>query len=184
MKTRDMILIGIFAALTAVGAFIKIPIPYLAVPMTLQFLFCAYGGILLGAKKGAAAQLIYILLGLTGIPVFAEGGGPGYIFKPTFGYLLGFVACAYCIGFIVERCKTHTFPKLLGAASVGLIVLYTIGAGYLYMIMNLYLHFHKSAYWAFQSGVVPFIGKDFGSCIFVAFTGMKVLPVLKKVYSN
>ncbi|WP_084758018.1 biotin transporter BioY [Defluviitalea phaphyphila] len=66
-NTKNLILVGIFAALTAVGAFIKIPIPY--VPFTLQYLFCALAGIILGSKLGALSQIIYVAVGLAGVPV-------------------------------------------------------------------------------------------------------------------
>ena len=86
LKTRDLILIAMFAALTAIGAFIRIPLP--VVPITLQYFFCALGALLLGAKKGALAQILYVAVGLIGIPIFTKGGGPQYIFQPSFGYLI------------------------------------------------------------------------------------------------
>jgi len=100
-NTRDLILVALFAALTAVGAFIKIPIPY--VPFTLQYFFCALAGIILGSKLGALSQIIYVAVGLVGAPVFTDGGGITYIFKPTFGYLIGFIVAAYVIGKIREK---------------------------------------------------------------------------------
>lgn len=66
METRELILVSLFAALTAIGAFIRIPIPY--VPFTLQFLFCAFAGILLGSKLRAISQIVYVLVGLIGVP--------------------------------------------------------------------------------------------------------------------
>ena len=65
---RDSIFIALFAALTAVGAFIKIPTPI--VPFTLQFLFCTYAGLLLGARNGLYSQLLYMFIGLIGIDVY------------------------------------------------------------------------------------------------------------------
>ena len=80
-KTYKMILVSIFAALTAVGAFIKIPLP--PVPFTLQVFFVILSGLLLGSRMGLASQIVYIALGLVGVPVFTEGGGLQYIFHPT-----------------------------------------------------------------------------------------------------
>lgn len=82
LKTREMILIALFAALTSIGAFIKIPTPI--VPLTLQYLFCAYSGILLGSKLGLYSQLLYLVIGLMGFPVFTQGGGLTYIFSANF----------------------------------------------------------------------------------------------------
>ena len=113
LATKEIILVALFAALTAAGAFIKIPIPY--VPFTLQFLFCALAGILLGAKLGGLSQISYVAMGLIGIPVFTEGGGPAYIFQPTFGYLIGFIMGSYVIGKITETMDLLTFWKALGA---------------------------------------------------------------------
>ena len=87
-KLRNQILCAIFTALIAIGAFIRIPVP--VVPFTLQFLFTTLAGVLLGSRLGATSVILYIVLGLLGVPVFAEGGGPGYILKPSFGYLPGF----------------------------------------------------------------------------------------------
>ncbi|HOO47090.1 MAG TPA: biotin transporter BioY, partial [Deltaproteobacteria bacterium] len=87
MNRRLLSLIPICSALTAAGAFIKIPIA--PVPITLQNFFVILSGIILGPKAGALSQIVYIIIGLIGLPVFSGGGGPSYIFKPTFGYILG-----------------------------------------------------------------------------------------------
>ena len=81
-----MAICSLFTALTAVGAFIKIPIP--VVPFTLQFLFTILAGLLLGARLGAVSMGAYAFLGLAGLPIFAEGGGFWYVLKPSFGYIL------------------------------------------------------------------------------------------------
>ena len=96
MKTRSLILTALFAALTAVGAFLKIPFPLSAI--TLQFFFTAMAGTLLGKKYGALSQAVYVLLGLVGVPNFALGGGFSYVFQPTFGFLLGLIPSAWVIG--------------------------------------------------------------------------------------
>ena len=72
-KTKSLIYCGLFTALIAVGAFIKIPVP--VVPFTLQYLFTMMAGLLLGSKLGALSVTFYMLLGLAGLPIFSEGGG-------------------------------------------------------------------------------------------------------------
>ncbi|MTK13217.1 MAG: biotin transporter BioY [Clostridiaceae bacterium] len=178
MKTRELILVSLFAALTAVGAFIRIPIPY--VPFTLQFLFCAFAGILLGSKLGAISQIVYVLVGLIGIPVFTEGGGPGYIFKPTFGYLIGFIAAAYVIGKITEKIKELTLIKALLATLSGLFFVYLFGVSYLYLIYNLYLGQSQNVEWAIFYGFTVCIGGDLFLSLVVAVTAVKVADFAKK----
>lgn len=93
IKTRDLIYCALFAALTAIGAFLHFQL--FQATITLQFFFTAMAGLLLGAKLGALSQLLYVVLGLVGVPIFAAGGGFGYIFNPTFGFLLGLIPTAW-----------------------------------------------------------------------------------------
>lgn len=179
MKTRDMTLIALFAALTAIGAFLKIQVGM--VPFTFQFFFCAFAGVFLGARKGFYSQLLYLGIGLIGIPIFANGGGPTYIFQPTFGYLIGFAACATLIGFLTERMKSVTFIKLLTAVFAGMLMMYVVGVPYLYMIVKLYMG--NAAYTlktAIVGGFLPYIGPDIVWCFIVTSVSMLVLPRLRK----
>jgi biotin transport system substrate-specific component len=178
LTLREMILISIFAALTAIGAFIKITTPL--VPFTLQFLFCAYSGIFLGAKKGLYSQLLYIAIGLIGIPIFANGGGPGYLLQPTFGYLLGFALCAFTIGKFIETFSEITVVKLLGSVLCGLILVYALGVSYLYLIVNFYLHKSLTLAGAVAVGFTPYITADLILAIIVALTAVRVIPILQK----
>ena len=111
-KTRELVLCALFTALTAVGAFIKIPVP--VVPFTLQFLFTMLAGLLLGGRLGAISVGAYAVLGLLGLPIFTEGGGFWYLLKPSFGYILG-------------------------ANLVGLTIVYGMGMVYYYIICNFVL---------------------------------------------
>jgi biotin transport system substrate-specific component len=178
LKTRDMILISLFAALTAIGAFIKIQIGI--VPFTFQFFFCAFSGVLLGSRKSFLSQLLYVSIGLIGIPIFANGGGFTYIFQPTFGYLLGFMGCGYVVGYLTERIKVMTLPKMMASVLAGLAVVYLIGVPYLYIIVKLYLG--KSAYTlmaAIVSGFLPYIIPDLILSVIIATSSMYILPRLK-----
>lgn len=178
MKTRDMILISLFAALTVVGAFLKINIG--AVPFTFHFLFVAFAGIFLGARNGLLSQIVYIAVGLMGIPVFSNGGGITYVFSPTFGYLLGFAACSFVVGLITEKMENLTFFKLFAAVLAGLAVTYIIGVPYLYMIIKLYLG--KSAFTvqnALTAGLTPFIVPDVIKAAIVAEVSVLVIPKLR-----
>ena len=93
-QIRDMTLIAMFTALSAVGAFIKIPTPI--VPFTLQIVFTCLAGLILGKNKGGLSVALYVLLGLFGLPIFTKGGGFNYVFETTFGYLIGFAIGNWC----------------------------------------------------------------------------------------
>lgn len=178
-NTRNLILVAIFAALTAVGAFIKIPIPY--VPFTLQYLFCALAGIILGSKLGALSQIVYVAIGLAGVPVFTEGGGISYIFKPTFGYLIGFIVAAYAIGKAREKVKQLNFIKAMAILLLGLFFIYLFGVVYLYISYNLYIGKSITFYFAFFYGFVVCIGGDLILTVSIAYASVKLLPILKKI---
>lgn len=176
MKVRNLILVALFAALTAIGAFIKIPMPI--APITLQTLFCILAGMLLGPWLGALSQIVYIALGLAGLPIFTAGGGPGYIFQPTFGYLLGLIAGAFVCGLIVQRAKKPRFMPFLLAALACMFTVYLFGLPYLYFIMNLYMHKAISAGTAIISGCVLFIPGDLLKCLVAALLAVKLRPAL------
>ena len=134
---RELSLCAMFTILIIVGAFIKIPVP--VVPFTLQFLFTLLAGLRLGGRSGAAAVALYAVLGLIGLPVFAEGGGIWYILKPSFGYILGFIFGTYVTGKLTERVP-FTFGRILLSAFAGLAIVYGVGMAYYYVICNYVIH--------------------------------------------
>ena len=90
LDARSLALAGMMAALTAVLAYIRIPLPFSPVPVSAQTLAVMFAGALLGARLGAFSQLVYVLMGAVGLPVFAGGqGGPAVLAGPTGGYLIG-----------------------------------------------------------------------------------------------
>lgn len=155
---RTMTLSALFAVLTAVGAFIRIPFP--PVPITLQTFFVFLSGALLGSRAGALAQVLYLGMGLIGLPIFSGGGGPQYILHPTFGYLLGFIAAAWVIGFISEKSNRPSFTLYLSACLLGTAVLYAAGAFVLYLNLNLLAGKEATLGQVIELGVLPFIAGD------------------------
>lgn len=133
-----MTVCGLFTALIAAGAFIQITIPVQPVPMhfTLQWFFVLLAGFLLGGRRGAVSVLVYLMVGLLGVPVFASGGGPAYLLRPTFGFLLGFAAAAWVVGTLCGRERAAGFRRLFLAAAAGMAVYYTLGIMYFYVISN------------------------------------------------
>jgi len=138
IKTIELVLCGLFTALTAVGAFIQVPVPGMDY-FTLQFLFVLLAGMLLGSRLGAFSVLAYVLIGLVGFPIFAAGGGIMYVLRPSFGYLIGFIFTAFVTGKLVENLKITGIKKYLLAAFAGLFVCYAIGLTYKYFMLNLYV---------------------------------------------
>ncbi|QZY54791.1 biotin transporter BioY [Crassaminicella profunda] len=178
IKTRDMILVAMFAALTAIGAFIKVPTPI--VPVTLQYLFCAFSGVFLGSRLGLYSQLLYVGIGLSGIPIFTRGGGIYYIYQPTFGYLIGFILCAYIVGKFTERLKEVKFKNVFFPILGGLMAVYSIGVPYMYMMSGIHIGKSITFMTALQYGFFPFIIPDICWSILIAYTATKVVPALRR----
>ncbi|WP_455537766.1 biotin transporter BioY [Terrisporobacter sp.] len=125
MKTRDLVVCGLFAAMTAVLSQISIPFPG-GVPLTLQLLSISLCGVILGAKRGFISTLIYIILGAIGLPVFAGfSGGFQCIVGYSGGFIISFPLVAFIIGFISER--TNNTILVFLSTILGLIVNYTTG---------------------------------------------------------
>ena len=160
-------------ALTACGAFIKIPLPY--VPLTFQTLFVYLSGALLGARLGALSQAVYVILGLTGIPIFAGGGGPAYVLRPTFGYLIGFIAGAYLIGRIVERSlRRVSYPRMLLAMGIGLSAVYLFGLTYFYLNIHLVAGKHLSLWNIVKIGCILPLPGDLLKILAAAYLATRI----------
>lgn len=126
-RTRDIAYIGIFAALTAVCSWISVPT---AIPFTLQTLGVFLAAGVLGGRRGALAVLVYLLLGLVGLPVFAGfTGGPGALLTPSGGYLVGFLFSALLM-WGVERRFGRKLPVLGVSMVLGLLVCYAFGTAW------------------------------------------------------
>lgn len=138
-----MALTGLFAALIAAGAFMQVTLPVQPVPMhfTMQFFFVLLAAFLLGPRRGAASVGLYLAVGLLGVPVFASGGGPAYLLRPTFGFLLGFWAAAAVAGHGAAGAKgaRPSFRRLALSSLAGMAVMYLCGMGYFYAVSSLVL---------------------------------------------
>lgn len=153
MSTRGMIYASLFGALTAMGALISIPLQ--PVPVTLQTMFMYLAGSLLGGSLGALSQVIYVILGAIGLPVFSGGkAGLGVFLGPTGGYLVGFIAAAFVTGKIVRSRPDAGLVWLVFAMLAGTAVVYTLGVLQLVLVGKLSLE--KAA----VVGVLPFLPGD------------------------
>jgi len=180
LTTKEITLVSLFTALITIGSKITIPSP--TVPFTLQWMFVALSGMLLGARLGSLSMAVYVVLGLIGLPVFAKGGGIGYIVSPTFGYLVGFIAAAYIIGKSVERMKGNiTFFGVLLSMSLGLAVVYTIGVSYMYLILNFYIGKSITLAKAIWTGALIFIPTDMFSAVLCSLLGVRIARQVKEI---
>jgi len=171
MQTKKLVFAALFAALTAVGAFIRIPFLYSAI--TLQVFFTILAGVLLGARYGALSQLVYVALGLLGLPIFTGGGGFGYFLYPTCGFLIGLVPFAWVVGRLTER--KRSFFRIVWASLAGLAVLYLIGMPYMAFILNVYLGKGMNLWAILMAGMLPFLPGDLAKILIVALAAPRLL---------
>ena len=150
MTTRKLVRTALFAALTAVGAFLKIPLGPSAI--TLQFFFTPMAGCLLGS--GCA------------------GGGFSYVLHPTFGFLLGLIPAAWVIGRLAR--STCSFWRIALAALAGLAVLYAVGLPYMAMILNGYMGKGMDLSAILWAGMLPFLP---GDALKILVTAMLTPPI-------
>lgn len=181
LKVKDMVLCALFAALISISAYLSIPMPT-SVPISLQPFFAMLAGAILGSKRGAISMTLYMLIGLVGVPVFSGGAsGPGTILSPTFGYIIGFIACAYVTGLIVEKSRKKNFTAgMMIAPFIGVLVDYLVGVPYLFVIFNTVLGKAISPYVALTYGFFPYIVLDIAKAGVVAAIALSIIPTLTK----
>lgn len=153
LKPLDLLITSTFSVLTAIGALVFLPL--YPVPVTLQTLFTYLAGAVLGPSLGALSQVIYILLGGIGLPVFAGGkAGFGTLLGPTGGYLLGFIVASFAIGKVCDLHRQPTAPRIAGSFLLGTAIIYTLG------ILQLSQWMNGDLQHAVVVGVLPFIVGD------------------------
>jgi biotin transport system substrate-specific component len=169
---RPLVSASLFAALTAVGAYLFVPIG--PVPIVLQNMFVFLAGLLLGGRWGLASVAVYLLAGLCGLPVFAGGtGGIGRFFGPTGGFLLGYLPAVFLIGAIAERRPERMLRDVL-AMILGSAVLYACGVTWLKVVTQ--MPFAK----AVALGMLPFLAGDALKIAAAALIARAVRPIMAK----
>ncbi|MDR3086276.1 MAG: biotin transporter BioY [Christensenellaceae bacterium] len=172
IKVRDLALCALFAALSAIFSQISIPIGPVPINLTHLSIFVAAG--LLGAKLGTLSQLVFVLLGIVGLPVFSSfSGGISVLLGPTGGFIAGYIACAYAAGFTIERFGHKLFPALL-AMVLGLAATYALGLGWFIYSTG------SSLAAALPLCVLPFLPGDAAKIILSAILVGRLRPVLRR----
>jgi biotin transport system substrate-specific component len=147
--------VAAFAIMTALGAHVRIPLPWTPVPITLQTFFVHLAGATLGPVLGPVSQGLYFLVGAAGLPVFA-GGASGllYLTGPTTGYLVGFIVAPALVGWLVRRRDDPGMLWILGSMAAGSLAVYACGVSWLAWTLRL------SPAGAIAQGMLPFLVGD------------------------
>lgn len=170
ISTKELNLVALFSALIAVGAFIKIP--FLLVPITLQTLFVVLSALVLERRLAVLSVIVYIMIGLVGFPIFANGGGINYIFNPTFGYLLAFIFATYFISSFKEK-------NIYISTAIGMLIIYFFGMIYFIFIQYVLNGKVYLFSYLFYNLFLVFLPGDILSCV-VAIIGYRKILRLKK----
>ncbi|WP_050636319.1 biotin transporter BioY [Candidatus Stoquefichus sp. SB1] len=175
MKIKEMCLCALFAILIGVGAFIKVPISI--VPITLQTLFVILASLIL-RQKAVYSVLLYVCMGLIGLPVFTSGGGISYVLIPSFGYLIGFIVSSWFVG----RYQNTNHMSLISRSCIGLVMIYIIGMLYFVFIQYVYYGQIFSLSWIFMSLCLVYLPGDLLS-VFVSVVIYKRIEYLVPHYT-
>ncbi len=171
-----------FTALTVISAYIKIPLQI--IPISLQTTVVILSGALLGSRMGALSQILYLTLGLIGLPVFTQGGGISYVLKPSFGYIIGYIFASYVIGRVIEWQKNTKLSTLLTANLCGLLAIYLVGVPYMYGLMNYVIATPITLVQAVYTGFLVFLPKDLLVVFIVAFISQKILKQIPQIRAS
>jgi len=170
-QLRMMVYASLFAALTAVGAFLAIPIG--PVPIVLQNMFVFLAGLLLGGRWGLASVGVYLLAGACGLPVFAGGlGGISRFIGPTGGYLIGYLPAVFLIGTMSQKANPRIISDVL-AMICGTLVLYVCGVSWLKIVSGM------SPAKALALGMYPFLIGDALKIAAAAVIARALRPVVR-----
>ena len=169
-RVRDILLVVGGSLFVAGMAQVRIPLPFSPVPITGQTFAVLLVGATLGSRRGAASLLLYLILGLLGLPIFAAGAsGLAYLSGPTGGYLVGFIISASLVGLLAARGMDRRIPSALLAFLAGEVVIYLCGVAWL----SLFLGIQR----AIVAGLLPFL---IGDAIKLAAAGL-ALPAAWKL---
>lgn len=168
MRVSEMALVAVMAAVICIIGPLSIPIPFSPVPISLTNLAVYLAVYTLQWRRGTLSYLVYLLLGLVGVPVFSGFcGGVGKLFGPTGGYLLGFVFMALISGCIIDFFSCKRIPSFIGML-LGMTVCYAFGTAWLAYQANL------SFIAALAAGVLPFLPTDLAKIVIAAIVGPQI----------
>ncbi|MDE5616376.1 MAG: biotin transporter BioY [Clostridia bacterium] len=171
---------GIFIAFMIISAFISIPIG--TIKITMQFLVANVCALLLGKKWGTISLVLYLALGLIGLPIFSSGGGPAYVLQPSFGYIIGFAIGGFFAAWYREKRGKYTFSTYMIASLINLVIMDIFGTVYGAVIMYGYMHSSMGVWAFFVAFLLPFIPIDIAKSVVGSLICTKLGPMYDKKY--
>ncbi len=176
-KRQYLVLSSLMLCLIILGAFIKIPTPY--VPLTLQVMFVNLIALILPRRYSLLTTGSYLILGIMGLPIFAKGGGVSYILNPTFGYIIGFVIASFLSSLFLDSFGRNSIKNYTIATVINLFIIYILGLSYIYLILNIYMGNTMGIVKIISIGFTPFILGDMLTCSVSVVVADKLRPMLK-----
>lgn len=173
-KTAEMTKMALMVAMNCVSAYIIIPLPFSLSPLALQTLIVNLTGYVLNVKQAFMTMLVYLLVGLAGVPVFTGGSaGPGKLFGPTGGYIIGFLVTAVFLAYFKGEKYNFKRYALLGCV-IGIPLIYVFGVVQLKLITS--MGWDK----AIMTGALPFIPLDIVKCLAAAV----IAGPINRIFAN
>jgi len=173
VKTLDLAVCALFAALSAVLSQITIPIGIVPINLTHISLFLAAG--LLGSRYGTFSQIVYVIMGAIGLPVFSGlSGGMGVVLNATGGFIFGYIICTFVTAYIIERFGS-SYKVLFPAMYAGWVVTYAIGIPWFMFATET-----SSLTAAVSACMIPFLPGDLAKTILSAVLINRLRPVFVK----
>lgn len=173
-KTAEMTKMALMVSMNCVSAYIIIPLPFSLSPLALQTLIVNLTGYVLNAKQAFMTMLVYLLVGLAGVPVFTGGSaGPGKLFGPTGGYIIGFLVTAVFLAYFKGEKYNFKRYALLGCV-IGIPLIYVFGVVQLKLITG--MGWDK----AIMTGALPFIPLDIVKCLAAAV----IAGPINRIFAN
>lgn len=166
-----------FILATALGAYVRIPVHGSPIPITLQTFFVLLAGAVLGKKLGLCSQAGYLLLGAAGLPLFQGASfGASYLLGPTGGYIIGFMACAFITGSMINSAKSNII-SIIAVFALGSLVIYASGIFWLVCMYKMNLTN------AIVAGALPFVPGDLAKIALAAMLYSKISKRSRQIFS-
>ena len=181
-KTIKMVQTALFSGILCALSPFTVPVPVSPVPLSLATFVIYLAAVLLGAKQGALCVLVYLLLGMVGLPVFSGfSGGIGVLLGPTGGYLMGYVPCVWIVGALTGGRSAwkffggHRFIKNMFVMMLGTLTCYVLGTVWFLFVMEGSYSFLQ----AIVVCVVPYLFFDFIKILAAAAVAEPVKRILR-----